>query len=140
MEKEKIKKEIIKEKVRHILQISVIILELLYLMGLNLSIYNAYSDPVADGNGHAEIALRQARELFNSQFMVYVGRDIDYNIAKQCITNINASNENKKEFYNRIIDCNLTIEELDRQKTYIIDCKYDSDGFINYITITEKGE
>lgn len=78
------------------------------------------------------------KEIFNQKFLRYTGKRIDYGIAKQCILSVRANNG--IEYNNHIIVCKTNVIDLEKQKTYTIDCGYDNDGYINLITITEEGE
>jgi len=78
------------------------------------------------------------KELFNSRFFSYIGTGRNYATAKSCITAINVCNGTNNNEH--IVNCETSFIDLKKNKTYTIDYELDSDGYINYITITEEGE
>ena len=129
MEKmEKLKKKTKKLRIIEIILFIIIAFILIFFE----QICNLYNDK---GKCY-ETSETYAIESFNAKFWMYVGEGVDYNTAKQCISNIYSNNENN----DRKINCNTTVGNLDRQKKYTIDCEVDSDGYIYYITITKEGE
>ena len=85
---------------------------------------------ICSNNRNPGYSSGEAVDIFNSRFTGYFGIGVDYNTAKQCIVSIRANNEIEKTYNNHIVECKTNIGDLERQKTYTIDCGYDNDGYI----------
>ena len=75
-------------------------------------------------------------DLFNSNFMAYIGNDIRGGSVKVLINKVETNNESSE---NKVkLEGVTTIEELDTSATYTVTESFGKNGMINKITITKN--
>jgi len=112
------------------------------LISVGIMVFNASSDPINQATNSSE---QQAVRMFNEAFTGYLGTDISAQAAKSLISQIKSSNaKNPDHLVNATKgqDGNVTdnvtpkISSIDNKKRYKAEEDYDTDGYINKITIT----
>ena len=103
------------------------------LISVGILVFNAVNQPVQEAQGQGSA---QAAQIFNSKYEQYVNSKQTASNTKGLIQAVQANNAANDR---KITLTGVTAAtSINSAKTYKVEVAYDSDGYINQITITQN--